>query len=334
MAFSRIAFELTTRCNLKCTHCIRDNTLQNVDLSLDMVRKVLSQAKMYGVCQTAFTGGEPTLNPQFEEIIRETMNQGFQFALISNGTTLKKWTPLLLEAQKKGLLMYAALSLEGPDAETNDAIRGQGTFKRVIETITRLHAHKIPIVIKHVLNKVNHHSLEAMALFASHLEVDRLEISHMHPTPDNMAAGLVLDPQEWIALQPQIDRLKNEFKLTIAPVAGYHDPAAFTMCSHLCMTDLYVDVKGRLCVCCMLPGMRGAAEDHPELDAVADLNKVDLWQAHEKLVDVIADFYKYRISRIAKQDLSLTDHFQCIACAKYFGKIDWIKDFPQSPWSE
>ena len=49
MAFERIGFDLTTRCNLSCKHCIREKSKKNADLPLRLIKKVLSQAKVYGV---------------------------------------------------------------------------------------------------------------------------------------------------------------------------------------------------------------------------------------------------------------------------------------------
>lgn len=59
IALAHLAIEVTRRCNIKCSHCIRGDS-QNKDISLEYIDILLNQVESIGhFCPT---GGEPSLN--------------------------------------------------------------------------------------------------------------------------------------------------------------------------------------------------------------------------------------------------------------------------------
>jgi len=333
MTARRLAFELTNRCNLACRHCMRGTAQPRHDLPFALICRVLDQAQRLGVSLVSFTGGEPLLHPQFEDLIRATVERGYTFSFVTNGHLLSRVLPLLSEPAVKEKLVQVAVSLDGPDAETHDAVRGPGSFRKVMAAIAGCHARGLPTRLKPTVNRKNLGRLEEMALLAAHLGLTGLDFSHMHPTPDNLRDGLMLAPAEWRQVETAVARLAGELKIAVGLCAGVYDPSPFYLCANLSMIDLYVDVRGNLCLCCMLPAIRGADPDQPEPDVIANLAEVDLVEAHVRLVDRIAEFHRHRLRRLAAGELSELEHFQCLACARYFGKLEWLKDFPDSPWA-
>lgn len=333
MTVRRLAFELTNRCNLACLHCMRGDEQPRRDLPKQLVVSVLDQGRRLGLSQMAFTGGEPLLYPHFEEIVRGAVQRGYTFSFATNGHLLSRVLPLLSEPAVKEKLVQIGISLDGPDAETHDAIRGPGSFRKVMAAIAASHARSLPTRLKLTLNRKNQGRLEAMALLAAHLGMTGLEISHMHPTPNNLRHGLMLSPAEWRKAEDTIYRLAGELKILVGLCAGVYDPSPFYLCASLSLMDLYVDVRGNLCVCCMLPAIRGPDPEQPEPDVIANLAEVSLIEAHLRLVDRIAELHRHRLRQIASRELSELEHFQCLACARYFGKLEWLQRFPRSPWS-
>jgi len=131
-----------TVCNLACTHCFISCSPTNHThemLRLAEVEGHLADAVALGVREYYFTGGEPFLNPEMEAILAATLAVG-PATVLTNG--------LLLDAERCRRLraMAAAapysldlrVSLDGYDAETNDPIRGAGTFERVLAGIRHL----------------------------------------------------------------------------------------------------------------------------------------------------------------------------------------------------
>ena len=56
---SQLAIEVTRRCNIRCSHCLRGEQ-ENKNISLSYISDLLDQVNSIG--HIAFTGGEPSLN--------------------------------------------------------------------------------------------------------------------------------------------------------------------------------------------------------------------------------------------------------------------------------
>ncbi len=131
-----------TLCNLACSHCFiscspTNHTHEHLDL--DTVRKHLQEARGLGVKEYYFTGGEPFLNPDMEAILEATLAQG-PATVLTNA--------LLLDPARCGRLAALAaaspysldirVSMDGYDAASNDPIRGDGTFERILAGVDNL----------------------------------------------------------------------------------------------------------------------------------------------------------------------------------------------------
>lgn len=77
------------------------------------------------------SGGEPTLRGDLPEIIREIKENGAKSLLLTNGILFGH--NLAKKVQEAGCKALQ-ISLEGPE-EINDFIRGEGTFRRVMNAI-------------------------------------------------------------------------------------------------------------------------------------------------------------------------------------------------------
>lgn len=336
MTLFRMSFQITNRCNLNCRHCLRDQERETItDLPLELFKKILRRAReAYGINYATLTGGEPLMYPELAQLFSFVTEEDFAIALVSNGYFIPKSMPLLKEPEVKKRLTAVAISVEGPDAEVHDSIRGPGSYKRALAAIVALKSAGIPVTVKYTIGRHNQGRLEEALLGFSHLNADRVEVAPMMPTPDNVAAGIMPTPEECREAESVVYRMIKELKTPITLTSGIYVPYSFFSCASLGMMDFYVDYRGRLSWCCMLPGLRGRNRGEPERDIIADLARVDLVAAHEKLLQAIGHFQRDRLKQIAQGGLHLSDHFQCIACARYFGKMDWLDALPDNPWSK
>src|SRR5690242_5358562 len=126
-------FQVTgTLCNLTCHHCFISCSPKNDSfgyLSFDQVKRCLEESRVLGVKEYYYTGGEPFLHPEMVSILIETLRFG-PATVLTNGTVLKKeWLVELAAAEQKSLYsLEFRVSIDGFSAETNDPIRGAGTF--------------------------------------------------------------------------------------------------------------------------------------------------------------------------------------------------------------
>jgi AdoMet-dependent heme synthase len=131
-----------TLCNLACTHCFISCSPTNRShemLTLNDVRRRLAEAVPLGVREYYFTGGEPFLNPEIFAMLEEALVQG-PVTVLTNGL------PLTPERSRRIKALWDAsdysldlrISIDGYTAETNDPIRGAGTFEKILRGIRNL----------------------------------------------------------------------------------------------------------------------------------------------------------------------------------------------------
>ncbi len=131
-----------TVCNLACTHCFISCSPTNHThelLRLDEVERYLEEAVRLGVREYYFTGGEPFLNPDMEAILEATLRVG-PASVLTNGLLLDPARCARLKAleQASDYSLDLRVSLDGYDAATNDPIRGEGTFVRILAGVRNL----------------------------------------------------------------------------------------------------------------------------------------------------------------------------------------------------
>ena len=131
-----------TLCNLTCRHCFISCSPHNHSfgfLDLATVRRYLDESIAFGVKEYYFTGGEPLLNPEMAAILELTLQYG-PATVLTNGTVFKgDWLERLQSAEKASLYsLEFRVSMDGYIREENDAVRGAGTFERILSGVRML----------------------------------------------------------------------------------------------------------------------------------------------------------------------------------------------------
>lgn len=136
-------FQLTgTVCNLTCTHCFISCSPTNHNfefLPYDDVVCRLDESQRLGVKEYYFTGGEPFMHPRLLDILGRTLELG-PATVLTNGTLLRDEVVRRLAELRDGTIYSLELrvSIDGPDAEFNDRIRGRHAFGRAMAGVKRL----------------------------------------------------------------------------------------------------------------------------------------------------------------------------------------------------
>ena len=140
-----------TLCNLTCHHCFISCSPKNRlfgFLSLAEVKRRLDESVPLGVKEYYFTGGEPFLNPEMVPILCATLKYG-PATVLTNGTVFQDgWLETLRDADSSSLYsLEFRVSIDGFSPETNDPIRGAGTFDRAMRGVVQLVEHDLlPII--------------------------------------------------------------------------------------------------------------------------------------------------------------------------------------------
>jgi sulfatase maturation enzyme AslB (radical SAM superfamily) len=140
-----------TLCNLRCHHCFISCSPENHTfglMTLDQVKSYLDESVKFGVKEYYFTGGEPFINPEIFEILEATLAIG-PATVLTNATRFneEKIARLARIAATSIYSLELRVSIDGFSPETNDPIRGEGTFVKAIEGLRLLVAHGfLPII--------------------------------------------------------------------------------------------------------------------------------------------------------------------------------------------
>jgi AdoMet-dependent heme synthase len=131
-----------TICNLRCTHCFISCSPENHShemMTFEEVRRFLDEARELGVKEYYFTGGEPLMNREIFDMFAAALEQG-PVSVLTNGVLIKEKTAARLRALSDGseYSFDVRISIDGWSKETNDPIRGEGTYERILGGIYNL----------------------------------------------------------------------------------------------------------------------------------------------------------------------------------------------------
>jgi len=169
--------ELTYDCPLHCPYC--SNPLQLTETKHELTTqqwyKVFSQARELGAVQLGFSGGEPLLRKDLEELVKYSRELGFYTNLITSGIGL---TEKRLGKLKKAGLDHIQISFQGAAPELNDAIAGRGdAYQQKYNMAKSVKAQGYPMVLNFVLSKQNLEQITDIMRLSCELEADYVELA-------------------------------------------------------------------------------------------------------------------------------------------------------------
>lgn len=115
-------------CQLDCSFCISDGNKSSSMMGMEFFTNVLCKLQYGGTKSITFTGGgEPTINPAFNDMALLAANMGFNIALITNG--------LLLDSVRVELFEFIRVSLDAGSRDIYTNIKGEDYFHKVLSNI-------------------------------------------------------------------------------------------------------------------------------------------------------------------------------------------------------
>lgn len=145
-------FQVTgTLCNLTCRHCFNASGPRApwlAPLEGDRVRRGIAEAVALGARELYFTGGEPFLHPEILALLAEALAVA-PATVLTNGTLVDDALAdrLAALAAASPYSLEVRVSVDGDTPESNDAIRGRGTFDRALGAVRRLDARGLPPIV-------------------------------------------------------------------------------------------------------------------------------------------------------------------------------------------
>lgn len=188
-----LTWELTYACNLQCVHCLSSSGQRDHrELSTAEAKRVLDQLRELQVFYINIGGGEPMVRRDFFELVEYSVASNIGVKFSTNGAFIDADKARRLAAMD---YLDIQISLDGVDAVTNDAVRGEGSYEMARRATDNLAAADFgPFKISVVVTRQNVPQLDRFKALAdsygAQLRITRLRPSgrgvdsweHLHPT--------------------------------------------------------------------------------------------------------------------------------------------------------
>jgi mycofactocin radical SAM maturase len=133
-----LTWELTYACNLACAHCLSSSGRRDPrELSTVEAKAVVDELARMQVFYVNIGGGEPTVRPDFWELVDYATAHRVGVKFSTNGV---KITPEVAARLAASDYVDVQISLDGATAEVNDAVRGTGSYATALRAMDNLHA--------------------------------------------------------------------------------------------------------------------------------------------------------------------------------------------------
>jgi len=133
-----LTWELTYACNLQCVHCLSSSGRRDPrELTTEECEAVIDELQRMQVFYINIGGGEPTIRKDFWLLVRYAVNPGVGVKFSTNGSGSDAE---VAEQLAESDYVDVQISIDGADADTNDHVRGEGSFATAIQAMEHLQA--------------------------------------------------------------------------------------------------------------------------------------------------------------------------------------------------
>lgn len=210
-------WHIFSKCNLRCKHCYQDDyihdemDLEKLKLVADQIILALEKWDMFG--RISLTGGEPFASEHLYALMDylEGSERIVSINILTNGTLITDEDVLKLKEYCK--LSQIQISLDGGNAKTHDAVRGQGAFNKTIRAIRMLKAANIEVALMYTLMKTNKDNYMEFIDVAEEEGVDYVTLERVTPC-GNSSMDDILTKEELRKIYMDITRRANQMKKT------------------------------------------------------------------------------------------------------------------------
>lgn len=176
-----IQWDITTKCNLNCIQC-RSETFYGSgkvkkDPTTEEAFKILDNLYDNGIRRIHVLGGEPFTRKDMTKIAKYAFDKGIVMSINTNGTLITEEVAQNILDSSVYMLTF---SLDGPTAEINDSIRGEGVFDKVtgaikmLDQMRRKQKKYLRMILTPVVMSKNINHLHGMLDIATELNVNNL----------------------------------------------------------------------------------------------------------------------------------------------------------------
>jgi len=249
---SVLLFEITTKCNLNCTHCFGNKSPNNF-LSVSQIHQILKKATSYGITDLILTGGEPFMREDFFDIIHSAKKVGIEnIAITTNGLLLNDKKLVRRIKKNRNIITQLYIGVNGATSTTHNLIRGKGQFNKLLEILESPLVRKLPIGMDICIGKWNVHELYDFFELGELFNCQFFNFVPLVPVGEGKnLIDQVLSPEECKAMLEMVKEKKKEgyfVDLCFTPYAKVIDEE-LTGCCNILSEFLTITAQGDVVPC-------------------------------------------------------------------------------------
>lgn len=195
---NNVILKVTENCNLRCKHCFYEGNPnfynKTGELTTEELKKLIDfLVNEINILSITLTGGEVFTQKDFLDILIHIKKKNLITTIQTNGILIDSEI-----AKKLGKILNPKtdaiqVSLEGADESSNDAIRGNGIFKKATQAMNLLRKNNINVQINTTLTTISAPNMNKMFELCNILDVNKLSISKYEVCNEN---------QKYLSLSP------------------------------------------------------------------------------------------------------------------------------------
>lgn len=256
----RLVFELTNACNLNCVMCGRNDayfkpTVFNIDW-INKFNDILNKVEEV----TLMGWGEPTMHPQFINILKKLNQYNVRKYFCTNGMKLGE----LRESIFENKVDIIAISLDGANEETNNKIRKGSDFNEIIGYLKDIVEEKKKRNVNYpymnfviTAMKSNFHQIPDMVKLAHEIGLEEVKVVYLTVFSERMLEESLYNCQdEVIAVFDEATKLAEDLGVKIKLPYIQDEDIAQTKCHKDCFVawrDFFLGSDGYIRPCMSTP---------------------------------------------------------------------------------
>lgn len=170
--------ELTYRCPLQCPYCSNPkefSSYHHQELTTQQWIDVFEQGRKLGAVQLGFSGGEPLVRNDLNELIQAGRELGYYTNLITSGVGLTKDK---IQSFKRSGLDHIQVSFQASDESVNNLLSGsKKAFQQKLAMAKEVKANDYPMVLNFVTHRHNIDQIDKIIELCVELKADYVELA-------------------------------------------------------------------------------------------------------------------------------------------------------------
>ncbi len=170
--------ELTYRCPLQCPYCANplDIAAAAEELDTESWFRVMSEARQLGAAQLGFSGGEPLVRRDLDQLVAEGRRLGYYTNLITSGVGMDADR---VAALREAGLDHIQISFQASSEELNNFLAGSDkAFAQKMAMAREVKRQGYPMVLNFVIHRHNIDQMDQILELSAELDADYVELAN------------------------------------------------------------------------------------------------------------------------------------------------------------